>query len=96
VRMLCSVGAGRADVNGLYKLVTLLSAEVSLAGPKPTPTFTKDTRHQLYYFGGNWKLAHKGVPPVYYVATDTHGGSTQVPELSWKGQMPYPKVTCAQ
>lgn len=91
------IGAGRADVNGLYKLDTHpAAAEVSHRGHDLTPTFTKDARHQLYYFGDNWKLAHKGVPPVYYVATDTHGGSTQVPELSWKGQMPYPKVACTE
>ena len=46
--VLYSTGAGRADVNGLYKLATASAAE-ALAGPKPTPTFIKDTRHQLYY-----------------------------------------------
>lgn len=51
-------------------------------------------RRCSYYFGGHWKLAHKGAPPIYYLATDNHGGGSQVPELSWKGQMPYPRVMC--
>lgn len=91
-----SAGAGRADVNGLYKLVSHGVADVPNDRYDSPPTFSKDMNHQLYYFGTNWKLAHKGVPPVYYIATDTHGGSKQVPMLSWKGQLPTPNVSCAE
>jgi hypothetical protein len=80
-------GAGLTGVNGVY-------VQAPPSPPGGPPTFAKDATHQLYYFGGNWKLAHQGVGPVYYVATDTHGGAAQVPVRSWTGQLPYPTVTC--
>ena len=78
--------AGEVAVNGLYKL----ASNTTTTGP----IFSKDADHQLYHFGAHWKLAHHGVGPTYYTATDTHGGGKRVPVTSWTGPPPFPTVTC--
>jgi hypothetical protein len=55
-------GAGSADVNGNYVKTTKVS-------DGHIPVFQKDDTHQLYRFGGVWKLAQMG-ETVYYQATD--------------------------
>ena len=75
------VGAGDAACNGKYVATSNIS-------------YTKDATHQLYFFGGHWKMAHEGVGPVYYTAHDIRGGVKRVPVTSWQGTPPSPNVTC--
>ena len=79
-------GAGDAKVDGVYSLARNASGQ--------PPSYSLDTTHQLYFFGGHWKMAHEGVGPVYYTASDTHGGAERVPVTSWAGAPPFPTVTC--
>ena len=57
-------GAGTAAVNGVYK-------KKNESFSDGMPVFELDSSHQLYRYAGQWKLAHMGTGPVYYVA-DSH------------------------
>ena len=80
-------GAGTAAVNGVYKKTNERSSD-------GMPVFELDASHQLYRYAGQWKLAHLGTGPVYYVA-DSHdtAGPPRGGAASWSaeaGALPPP------
>eukprot|EP01046_Picozoa_sp_COSAG06_P037504 COSAG06_NODE_4239_length_4440_cov_13.692237_1_plen_387_part_10 len=79
------INGGLPQVDGVYSLARNATGQ--------PPSYSLDTTHQLYFFGGHWKMAHEGVGPVYYTTSDTHGGAERVP-ITWAGAPPFPTVTC--
>lgn len=76
-------GAGVTGVNGVY---------CATDDPK---SFSLNPTHQLYEFGGEWKLGHRGDGPVWYFGVKST--AVGVPITGWTGdQPPAPKVVCAR
>ena len=78
-------GAGLAGVDGVYSR----EAEATGAGA----TWNKDATHQLYFYGGAWKLATMGVG-VFYLSEGSGVGPPAAGSKNWvvesQGSPPIP------
>ena len=94
-RSLCNAfaasGAGSKDTNGLYHRSDQTSDGV--------PVFEKDRTHQLYRYGGDWRLGQMGVASAMAYRAAKVDGSGPPPAPQWSivnGASPAPQAVICE